>query len=516
MRITLTGLIYEYASGEAARQFTHDLAGVLMIVSGRGPVSVSCSGPPRARSGSFAAAVRGPCCGWPSCCSFASPRVPAGSFWHEAQQNRTVDKFLRRADQLEESGKPSEALVYLDRYLRVRENIDVRVRFAETADRVFSSPLRRLHVMEIYRETWERAPEKIELGIRAGEIAVELARFDDAVTIADQLAESTGSTADDAVEGSSRRQFASRRWPCWDARNAPDIVGSESEWKAIVAAFQEAIRRNPHDIDLAVRLADIDRHRLREPAAPKRQKLADDVIDAMVSRNSDRPEAFLSRYVYRKSLKAAGEPVSPNARRRPRQGDRNRQKDIPTKEQGDVLLYAGQRASTRTTAPRHGSISSRRRACSRRTSAAGCAWASWPPPKGPTRLGLGPSTFGARGSTASATAEIDLVLPLSATLIQLQAVCRRGGKTSPARRGPPTAERAGTQPRRARRHAAPRGAAAAKGNRSGRRHDAARRAARHARRFRQRRLSNSVCRRLDAARRLLCRSAIRRSGGRRV
>ena len=53
--------------------------------------------------------------------------------------------------------------------------------------------------------------------------------------------------------------------------------------------------------------------------------------------------------------------------------------------------------------------------------------------------------------------EIDLVLPLSAALIQLQAVCRRGGEAPPARPRRPAAERTGTQPRRARRHAAARG-----------------------------------------------------------
>ena len=101
------------------------------------------------------------------------------------------------------------------------------------------------------------------------------------VTIAGQLAKSTGTNGDDAIKAQA---CASRikALALLGRANAPDIVGSESEWKAIVAAFKEAIKRNPRDIDLAVRLADIDRHRLREPAAPKRQKLADDVIDGMI------------------------------------------------------------------------------------------------------------------------------------------------------------------------------------------------------------------------------------------
>ncbi|HEX4070084.1 MAG TPA: exosortase, partial [Planctomycetaceae bacterium] len=417
MRITLTGLIYDYASGEAARKFSHDLAGVLMIVLALalfGLVLWTAQRTFRQFRRSRSRALLRMAVVLLVCVAL----VPAGTFWHEAEQNRTVDKFLRRADQLEESGKPSEALVYLDRYLRVRENIDVRVRFAETADRVVSSPLRRLHVMEIYRDTWERAPEKIDLGIRAGEIAVELARFDDAVTIAGQLAKSTGSSGDDAIKAqacASRIQALA----LLGRANAPDIVGSESEWKAIVAAFEEAIKRNPRDIDLAVRLADIDRHRLREPAAPKRQKLADDVIDGMISRNSDRPEAFLSRYVYRKSLKAAGEPVSPNA-----DADLDKAieigKEHPTKQRGDVLLYAGQRASDKN--DRAAALQYFEQA----TRVQPSDFRGW------LRLG---ELVSAEGTDAARTravdiwskglesvghCEIDLVLPLSAALIQLK------------------------------------------------------------------------------------------------
>ena len=114
-----------------------------------------------------------------------------------------------------------EALVYLDRYLRVRDNIDVRVRFAETADRVVSSPLRRLHVMEIYRDTWERAPEKIESGHsrrRHCRRAGPLRRCPD---------DRRPTRAVDRLErrrrdqGSSLPPLASRRWPCWDAPTRP-------------------------------------------------------------------------------------------------------------------------------------------------------------------------------------------------------------------------------------------------------------------------------------------------------
>ena len=225
-----------------------------------------------------------------------------------------------------------------------------------TADRVVSSPLHRLHVMEIYRDTWTRAPEKIDLGIRAGEIAVELGRFDDAVTIADQLAKSTGSNADDAIKAQAARPHQGTR-PV-GTRERPGHVGSESNGRR---SSPHSRRRssNPRDIDLAVRLADIDRHRLRDPAAPKRQKLADDMIDAMVVRNSDRPEAWLARYVYRRSLKRPANRFRPTPM--PISTRRSKSAGPPDQATGRRAALRGPAPPTRTTAPRPCSSSSGRR-----------------------------------------------------------------------------------------------------------------------------------------------------------
>ena len=197
------------------------------------------------------------------------------------------------------------------------------------------------------------------------------------------------------------------------------MVGSESEWKTLVDAYQDAIRQNPHDIELAVRLADVERHRLREPALAKRQKLADDIIDAMVKRNSDRPEAWLARYIYRKSLKAAGEPVSSQADADLDQAIEIGKKDIAEKR-GDVLLYAGQRAfekNDRDTA---------RKYFEEATHVDPADFRGW------LRLGelaQAEGTDAARtravdiwsqGLAAVGHCEIDLVLPLAAALVQLK------------------------------------------------------------------------------------------------
>jgi exosortase len=417
MRITATGLLYEYVSGDAARHFSHDFAGVLMIVLALalfGCVLWVAQKTLRQFRRSPSRALIRMAVGL----LLVAAAIPAATFWREAQQNRTVDKFLHRADQLEQEGKPAEALVYFDRYLRVRDNIDVRERLAKTADRVISSPLRRLHVMEIYRETWERAPEKVDLGIRAGEIAIDLNRFDEAVTISTQLEAVNVSSPEDATKAKAAAARIAALALLGRA-NAPDVVGSASEWKEIVTTFNEAIKRNPRDIDLAVRLADIDRHRLREPSAAERQKQADAVIDGMLARSADRPEAWLARYVYRKSLKATGEPVSGDA-----DADLDKAVEIgkqhPEKERGDVLLYAGQRASDRKDS------AAAKQFFEQATHVRPTDFRGW------LRLGELAAADGTDAARTQAVdiwtkglesvghCEIDLVMPLSAALIQLR------------------------------------------------------------------------------------------------
>ena len=255
-----------------------------------------------------------------------------------------------------------------------------------------------------------------------------------------------------------------------------------------------------------MRLADIERHRLRQPAAAQRQKQADAVIDAMLSRNADRPEAWLARYVYRKSIKAAGEPVSPDAdadldkaieigKKHPEPGPGRRAALCgPTRQQPEGACSAQQFFEQATRV--------------RPTDFRG-----W------LRLGELAESDGTDAARAQAVdiwtkglesvghCEIDLVMPLSAALIQLKRFADAEEKLRPldsavkrlSEPGRSLVELGATRLRA--------GAAAAKGNPV----QAATmlRDELHATRdgFGQHRLSHSVCRRLDAAGRLLFRPA---------
>src|SRR5262249_54511902 len=147
----------------------------------------------------------------------------------------------------------------LDRYLRIRQDDpEVRARIARLADRAATSALRKLNAMELYRDAWDAAPEKFDLGIRQAELAIELNRFEPALSAARRLSEAKGVSLQDKPVAQSQGARI-KALSLLGRSNLPDVVVPENEWKDIVAAFQDAIARNPSDLDLPVRLAEIDR-----------------------------------------------------------------------------------------------------------------------------------------------------------------------------------------------------------------------------------------------------------------
>jgi len=429
IRITTTGFLYEFASSESARRFSHDLAGILMIVLAIGffllvlwTTERTLLRFRRTRARAFlqtAIAFLVIAC-----------VIPAGHFWHEQQQSRTVDRFLKRADRLQEEGQDLEAIVFLDRYLHFNPNdIDVRVRLVRTVDKVAGNSLRKIRAMELYRDTWNLDPGRVELGERYADLAIELSRYDEALAAAATLAttelEAADSTPAAQAEATRRTREARQKAARLQAlallgrSMRADVVTPEEEWQKIVAAFEEAIRQNPTDIELAARLADIERHQLKSAPAADRQKRADALMDAMVARSSERPEAWLARYLYWKSLVAASEPVSTGS-----EADLDRALEIgrkdPKKESAEALLFAGERASEKKDLP------TARQFFERATVVRPTDYRGW------TRLGqliADEGTDAARiravevwskGVASCNEYDMELVLPLAATLVQLR------------------------------------------------------------------------------------------------
>jgi exosortase len=429
IRITTTGFLYEFASTESARRFSHDLAGILMIVLAilffllvlwsAQRILLKFH---RTRARAFLQTA--------IAFLVIAAIIPAGYLWHERQQSRTVDRFLKRADKLQEEGKDLDSIVFLDRYLHFNPNdMEVRVRLVRTVDKVATNPLRKIRAMELYRDTWNLDPDRVELGERCAELAIQLARYDEALGASNTLAAVDLRPADATTEA---RADASRRTTEAHRKSArlkalallgrsmrADVVTPEDEWQKIVAAFQEAIRQNPTDIELAVRLADIERHQLKGAPAPERQKRADGIMDAMVAKNGEHPEAWLARYLYWKSLVNAGEAVAAGS-----EVDLDRALEIgrkePGKESADALLFAGERASEKK------ELAAAQRFFQRATVVRPTDYRGW------TRLGQIAAEEGTDAARARAVEiwskgvasvnqyDMELVLPLAATLVQLR------------------------------------------------------------------------------------------------
>ena len=429
IRITTTGFLYEFVSGESARRFSHDLAGILMIVLAivffmlvlwiAQRILLRFR---RTRARAFLQTA--------IAFLIIAAVIPAGHLWHERQQAKTVDRFLKRADKLQDEGKDLESIVFLDRYLHFNpKDMDVRVRLVRTVDKVATNSLRKIRAMELYRDAWNLDPDRVELGERCAELAIELARYDEALGAATTLAAADlrpAETTPTAQAEASRRTGEARRMAARLKALAllgrsmrADVVTPEDEWQRIVAAFQDAIRQNPTDIELAVRLADIERHQLKAAPAPDRQKVADGLMDAMVARNSEGPEAWLARYLYWKSLVAASEPVSTGS-----EGDLDRALEIgrkdSKKESADALLFAGERASEKKDLP------AARQFFERATVVRPTDYRGW------TRLGQIVAEEGtdaartraveiwSKGVASVNEYDMELVLPLAATLVQLR------------------------------------------------------------------------------------------------
>lgn len=347
-RIVITGLLYQWASGEIAQKFSHDFAGILMILLSVGMfaiVSNILSGFERrlekARSGMMLAVA--------SYLLVFVIVIPAVYLWHSYQQDRNVRAFLTRASVLEAEGKFAQSAEYLDRYLRVRPgDAEIQSLLARTFDKGALSINHKSRALDLYRDAWAANPSDRELGKRHAQLALDLGRPEVAIESADRLiAESAAAT--DAEGGADHAAAARYKALAMISQMASDeFRGDQERWKVVVGVFEDAMKLNPADIELAVRLAEIYRRRLHEPEEKERIKIADRIIDNLVERNAEEPVAYLARYDYRTRYRP--ETAAPDVDAQI-DADLDRAIEIgrqhASRESLEVTLAAGARASRR-------------------------------------------------------------------------------------------------------------------------------------------------------------------------
>ena len=217
--------------------------------------------------------------------------APLAHFWQTYQLNRNGEIFLTRAEELQQEGKWSDALPYIERYLRVfPDDIDARVRMAQVFDHMADGAASKVPTAErLYLVAVGLAPDRPELRIRHAQRLLQLDRCEDALAEAREALKLQRGNAQAlrlravAAYGhaKSRRDFSA----------AEDLAGN---FRAALAAYAG----KPEQIELAVQLAELFRRGAKEPDEAARRTMADKVVDEMVAANAQRPAAWLARYLY--------------------------------------------------------------------------------------------------------------------------------------------------------------------------------------------------------------------------
>lgn len=335
-RLVVTGLLFQWTSGDFAHNFSHDFAGWTMI-----PLAVlmflgvsSLSARLDVRQPAERVVVLGKLTG------AAAVAAAALVVWHGFQGGRIAQAMLDQAAKHEQGESWSDAVKQLNRYLRLHpEDADATQRLLAAFEKTVANRRDRQRAAGLYRDAAVRFPERVEWSIRAAELLVEAGEFDDARDLCRNL-------LDSKPTGDVPRQ-ASRLYALALAGNLGRARDAElpSAAEAARVALEEAVSQNPGDAEVASSLALVWRRYSQQPEE-ERNARADKVLDDLVRSNADSPEALLARYKYRARFivdEGAPKPVLDawNA-------DLDRALELgattPSLDRIDVLLAASQRA----------------------------------------------------------------------------------------------------------------------------------------------------------------------------
>ena len=236
--------------------------------------------------------------------------APAAYAWHAWQVRRTADAYLQQADRLEKDGKWGSAAGYLFLYLRFRpDDIDARIRLAETFDKAAQDSKRAVDLHYLALGAAPGKPAKtlaarlLQLRIRLGELLLERRRYADAETEAKTIIEA------DQGNAAGGRILALARYGQY---RLGSVRARDDAGVSIGELFEKALELDPGNIILSPILAKIYREEptlLSEEKAGftdvKRQALADQVMDRMVTANAEVPAAYLARHRLSGSIRVA-------------------------------------------------------------------------------------------------------------------------------------------------------------------------------------------------------------------
>lgn len=228
--------------------------------------------------------------------------TPASFAWHAFQVGRIARIFLDRAAALETAAQFEEAAGYLHRYLRLHpDDGPARIRLAQVFDRSAESPRQQWRAVDLYYRALgvAAADQQPALRRRVGELLLEQGRFAEAEAEAGKL------LAADPQGAEPQRLLALALYG--QARTGA-LAAKRHTGIAVGEAFEQALRANPHDIELTATFARLYREeasllsepqRKQTPTDAARGQRADALLDALVAADPHSAQAVFSRYRYR-------------------------------------------------------------------------------------------------------------------------------------------------------------------------------------------------------------------------
>ena len=253
-----------------------------------------------------------------------------GKYWHGARKLQLAEVFLERAETLQSEEKWSQAMTYLQRYLWIHpDDLDRRLQMIDVYERGIKTNRDRSRLSAMFYETLgmvpehdpEKAPVRVDLRLRLAENLMSLGDYvraeEQARNLARELQER--SEVDSTEYAKAKRLIALSLYP-----RARDFVGfgqkkpkegnpqegalQQAEGVSVedaASALADSLEDFPADVELASITANFYRkyrkhfERLGSSENFNPSNYADDVIERLLEKKGDDPDALVQVYLYR-------------------------------------------------------------------------------------------------------------------------------------------------------------------------------------------------------------------------
>lgn len=295
-RIVVTGLLMQYISGETAAKFSHDFAGLAMIPLAASLLLLLYWFLLRTEQ----RFVSGKRSGYSWLVAWTASLLVLGVvvlICARIQQEKAYVTLLETARRFEQSGDAVQAVRFLNQYTTVRpDDTDALIHLADAINKFSGHRGDRLRAIEVYRNAWQRRPDRTDLAISAIEISRSIGEYRTAIEVSRQAI-----AADEGQDHATLDRFRKSHADAlidylhWEGGSA------DFTWQDAVAALRDAVSKSQkYEIRHALELARLLRQ-YREPVDSEESvNEAESIIDQVVTDCPRDPLAWLARYQFRR------------------------------------------------------------------------------------------------------------------------------------------------------------------------------------------------------------------------